>query len=88
MEQTKGYLRLEGKIWGLNNKEPFTNSAKRSLSFGLQSSKTNTNYVQVGDWINSPLNVKLKANSDDKVTELGEQEAIDFVKANFKDVVS
>ena len=85
MEQTKGYLRLEGKIWGLNNKEPFSNSVKRSLSFGLQSSKTNTNYVQVGDWKNSKLNVKLKANSDDEVTELNEQEAIDFVKSNFKD---
>jgi hypothetical protein len=85
MEQTKGYLRLEGKIWGLNNKEPFANSVKKSLSFGLQSSKTNTNYVQVGDWISSKLNVKIKANPDDEVTELGEQEAIDFVKANFKD---
>jgi len=85
MEQTKGYLRLEGKIWGLNNKEPFTNSVKRNLSFGLQSSTTNTNYVQVGDWSNSKLNVKLKANQDDEVTELNEQEAIDFVKGNFKD---
>lgn len=85
MEMTKGYLRLEGKIWGLNNKEPFANSVKKSLSFGLQSSKTNTNYVQVGDWISSKLNVKIKANPDDEVTELGEQEAIDFVKANFKD---
>lgn len=85
IQGTKGYLRLEGKIWGLNNKEPFTNSVKRNLSFGLQSSATNTNYVQVGDWSNSKLNVKLKANQDDEVTELNEQEAIDFVKANFKD---
>lgn len=85
IQGTKGYLRLEGKIWGLNNKEPFTNSVKRSLSFGLQSSKTNTNYVQVGDWISSKLNVKVKANSEDEVIELGEQDAIDFVKTNFKD---
>jgi|GEM_PF-3634970 len=85
MEQTKGYLRLEGKIWGLNNKEPFTNSVKRNLSFGIQSSKTNSNYVQVGDWKNTKLNVKLKSNTDDEVTELNEQDAIDFVKDNFKD---
>lgn len=85
IQGTKGYLRLEGKIWGLNNKEPFVNSVKRNLSFGLQSSKTNTNYVQVGDWINSKLNVKVKANPDDEVTELTEQEAIDFIKNNFKD---
>jgi hypothetical protein len=85
MEMTKGYLRLEGKIWGLDKKEPFANSFKRNLSFGLQSSSTNTNYVQVGDWINSKLNVKLKSNPDDEVIELNEQGAIDFVKENFKD---
>jgi hypothetical protein len=85
IEQTRGYLRLEGKIWGLNNKEPFANSYKRNLSFGLQSNKANTNYVQVGDWINSKLNVKVKADPEGEVVELGEQEAIGFIKENFKD---
>lgn len=85
MQQTKGYFRLEGKIWGLNNKEPYTNNVKRSLSFGLQSSKTNSNYVQVGDWQNSKLNVKIKSDSDGETEELNEQEAIDYIKNNFKD---
>lgn len=85
MEQTKGYFRLEGKIWGLNNKKLFENDSKRSLSFGIQSNKANSNYVQVGEWKNSKLNVKVKANSNDEVQELGEQEAIDFIKENFKD---
>ena len=85
MEQTKGYWRLEGKIWGLNNKKPFENSVKRNLSFGIQSSRTNTNYVQVGDWKNSKLNVKVKVNKDEEVKELSEQDAIDFIKENFKD---
>lgn len=86
MEQTKGYWRLEGKIWGLNNKNPYENDFRRSLSFGIQSSTTNSNYVQVGDWKNSKLNVKVKADANEKeITELNEQDAIDFIKQNFKD---
>lgn len=85
MEQTKGYFRVEGIIWGLNNKKPFENDSKKSLSFGIQSNKNNSNYVQVGEWKNTKLNVKVKANKGEEVQELGEQEAIDFIKENFKD---
>lgn len=85
MEQTKGYLRLEGKIWGLSNKEPYANDLKRSLSFGLQTAKDNSLFVQVGDWKNSTLNTKVKIDPNGEVEELNEQDAIDKIKANFKD---
>ena len=85
MEQTKGYFRLEGKIWGLNNKEPYTNDTKRNLSIGIQSSKTNSNYVQIGDWKNSKLNIKVKTTADGEVEEMNEQDAIQYIKDNFKD---
>lgn len=85
MEQTRGYFRLEGKIWGLNNKTPFETTVKRNLSFGIQSSKTNTNYVQVGDWKNSKLNVRLKFEGMEKAEEFNEQEALDHIMNTFKD---
>lgn len=85
MEQTKGYLRLEGKVWGLSNKEPYTNDSIRSLSFGLQTEKDNSLFVQVGNWKNSTLNTKVKINPNGEVEELNEQDAVDKIKANFKD---
>jgi len=85
MQQTKGYLRLEGKVWGLNNKEPYSNDLKRNLSIGIQSSKTNSNYVQIGDWKNSKLNIKIKTTAEGEVEEMNEQDAIQYIKDNFKD---
>lgn len=87
MEQTRGYFRVEGKIWGLANKNPFTNGtgSMRSLSFGIQSSKENSNFVQVGQWANSPLSVKVKAEGMEETFEIPEQEAIDYIKEHFKD---
>jgi hypothetical protein len=85
MEQTKGYLRLEGKIWGINNKKVYENDTKRSLSFGLQTAKDNSLFVQVGDWKNSTLNTKVKVDPNGEVEELNEQDAIDNIKDNFKD---
>lgn len=87
MEQTKGYLRLKGKIWGLNNKEPKTNDSgsMRSLSFRINTRKDNSLFLQVGKWSNSRLNVKVKGEGMDKVEELNEQEAIDKIMEIFKD---
>lgn len=87
IEQTKGYLRIKGKIWGLNNKEPFTNQTGsiRNLSFGIQSSKENSNYIQVGKWANSSLNIKYKSEDMEEVGEVAEQDAIPVIKGMFKD---
>ena len=87
IEQTKGYLRIKGKIWGLNNKEPFTNQTGsiRNLSFGIQSSKENSNYIQVGKWANSSLNIKFKSEDMEEVKEVAEQDAISEIKDVFKD---
>lgn len=87
MEQTKGYLRLKGKIWGLNNTEPKSNKTGsiRSLSFRINTSKENSLFLQVGKWANTNLNVKVKAEGMEEVEEINEQEAIEFIKASFKD---
>ena len=87
MEQTKGYFRLKGKIWGLNNKEPFTNETGtiRTLSIGIQSSKENSNYVQLGKWANRPMNIKYKVEGMEKAEEIDEQTAITNFKEMFKD---
>lgn len=87
MEQTKGYFRLKGKIWGLNNKEPFTNGTGtiRSLSIGIQSSRENSNYVQIGKFASGKLNVKIKGEGMEEVLEIPEQQAISKVKEIFKD---
>lgn len=87
MEQTKGYLRLKGKIWGLNNTEPKSNKTGsiRSLSFRINTSKENSLFLQVGKWANTNLNVKVKAEDMEEVKEINEQEAIEFIKASFKD---
>ena len=87
MEQTKGYFRLKGKIWGLNNKEPYTNATgtMRSLSIGIQSSKENSNYVQLGKFANGAMKIKYKSEGMEEVLEITEQEAINNFKEMFKD---
>ena len=85
MEQTKGYLRLKGKIWSLNNKEAKDNGVTKSLSFGLQTSKDNSLFLQVGEWKNTTLEVKIKAEGMEKTEEFNEQDAIDKIKELFKD---
>ena len=85
MENTKGYFTAKGKIWGLNEKEPMENSAVRMLSFGLQMSKDNSLFMQVGEWKNTTLNIKIKGEGMDKPEEVNEQDAIDEVKRTFKD---
>lgn len=87
MEQTKGYFRLKGKIWGLNNKEPYTNSTGtiRSLSIGIQSSKENSNYVQLGKFANGSMKIKYKSEGMEEVLEITEQEAVSNFKEMFKD---
>lgn len=85
MEQTKGYLRLKGKIWSLNNKEAKDNGVTKSLSFELQTSKDNSLFLQVGEWKNTTLEVKIKAEGMEKTEEFNEQDAIDKIKKLFKD---
>lgn len=86
VEQTKGYLKLKGKIWSLNNKDAKEfGDSKRLLSFGLQTSKDNSLFLQVGDWKNTPLNVKIKGEGMTAVEEVNEQAAIDRIKEIFKD---
>ena len=85
MENTKGYLSLKGKIWSLNNKEPRDFGATQSLSFGLQTSKDNSLFLQLGEWKNTTLNVKIKGSDSEKTEEINEQEAIKKVKELFKD---
>ena len=85
MEQTKGYLTVRGKIWGLNNKEPLENSATKFLSFGIQTKKDNSFFIQVGEWKNTTLNIKVRGKDMTEVEELNEQDAIDKIKEVFKD---
>lgn len=85
MEQTKGYLRLKGRIWSLNNKEAMDNGSVKNLSFGLQTAKDNSLFLQVGEWKNTTLNVKIKGEGMDEVEEINEQAAIDKIKEVFKD---
>jgi hypothetical protein len=85
MEQTKGYLRLKGRIWSLSNKEAKEFDSKKSLSFGLQTSKDNSLFLQVGEWKNTKLNVKIKGEGMTEVEEVNEQQAIDRIKELFKD---
>lgn len=85
MEQTKGYYRLEGKIWGLNNKEARDNGFVRDLTFRLQTNKTNSVFITVGQWKNTKMNVKIKSEGSDNVEEVNEQDAIDEIKKLFKD---
>lgn len=86
IEQTKGYLRVEGKIFGLNNKEAKEpNKAMRNLQFSVKTSKDNSIRVQVGQWRSSKLNVKIKAEGMEETIEVNEQEAISKIKELFKD---
>lgn len=85
MEITKGYLTVKGKIWSLNNKEPLENSATKFLSFGIQTSKDNSFFLQIGEWKNTTLNIKIKGLDMQEVEELNEQDAIDKIKEVFKD---
>ncbi|MBU3186549.1 hypothetical protein [Clostridium estertheticum] len=85
MEQTKGYFKAKGHIWNLDNKEAYTNSAVRSLSFGIQTDKDNTIFVQVGEWKNTTMRVKIKGAGMTEVEEINEQDSIDKIKELFKD---
>jgi hypothetical protein len=85
MEQTKGYLRLKGKILFLDKAVARGNSAKNNLSFAIKTSSDNTVPVQIGDWINSKLNVKIKSSDMEKVEEYAEQAAVNDIQNLFKD---
>ena len=85
MEMTKGYFRAKGLIWSLDNKEAYTNSAVRSLSFGIQTDKDNTIFVQVGEWKNTSMNIKLKGGDMTEVETVNEQDSIGRIKELFKD---
>jgi hypothetical protein len=85
MEHTKGYFSLKGKIWALNNKEPKENSATKFLSFGLQTEKDNSIFLQLGEWKNTTLNVKMKGSDSTETEEINEQDAIDRLQKSFKD---
>ena len=80
MEMTKGYFKAKGHIWNLDNKEAYTNSAVRSLSFGIQTDKDNTIFVQVGEWKNTTMRVKVKGQGMTEVEEINEQDSIDKIK--------
>lgn len=85
MEQTKGYFSVEGKIWNLNNKEAKDNGVVNFLSFGLQTAKDNSLFLQVGEWKNTTLTVKIKGEGMEKAEEVNEQDAISRIKELFKD---
>lgn len=85
MEQTKGYTGLHGKIWGLNNKEAKDNGTTRYISFGLQTAKDNSIFIQVGKFKDTKLNVKMKNADTEKAEEYNEADAVDVIKTMFKD---
>lgn len=85
VQQTKGWLSLRGKIFGLDSKDPYENDYKRSLGFGIKTSKDNTIFVQVGEWLNSKMTVKLKGEGMEETVDVSEQDAIDEIKGLFKD---
>ena len=84
IEETKGFLAIRGKIFGLDNKEAFENDYKRSLSFGINTSKDNGIFVTVGGWKNSALTVNVKGEGMEKAVKVTEQEAIDEIQGLFK----
>lgn len=84
MQQTKGYQKLRGKIYGLN-KEVYDNGVTRSLTLRIKTDKENSLLVQVGKWKNSKLNIKIKGDGMEKAEEFNEQEAIDKIKELFKE---
>lgn len=85
MENTKGYFSVKGKIWSLSNKEAKDFGLTKNLSFGIQTSKDNSLFIQVGEWKNTKLNVKIKSEGMEKTEEINEQDAIDKIKEEFKD---
>lgn len=85
MENTKGYFSVKGKIWSLNNKEAKDFGLTRNLSFGIQTSKDNSLFLQVGEWKNTTLNIKVKGEGMTDVLEVNEQDAIEKIKEVFKD---
>lgn len=87
MEQTKGYLRLKGKVWGLDKAEAKVNETGsiRSLSFRINTEEDNSLFIQVGKWANTSLTIKVKGDGMEKVEEFNEQNAINKIKEVFKD---
>ena len=85
VQETRGFLKCKGKIWSIDNKEAYTNDYVRSLSFGIQTDKDNTIFVQVGEWKNTKMNVKIKGQGMDEVEEINEQDSIGRIKELFKD---
>ncbi|MBK5242147.1 hypothetical protein [Clostridium sp.] len=85
MQETRGYFSTKCRLWNLSNKEAKDFGVKRFLSFGIQTCKDNSLFVQVGEWKNTKLNIKLKAEGETEVTSLNEQEAIEKIMGSFKD---
>lgn len=85
VQETRGYYGIKGVIWGLNKAKIQENGVKRSISFPVQTSRDNTIYVQLGDWKNSKLNVKMRNENMEEVEEFNEQIAVTKLQSMFRD---
>lgn len=84
VEQTKGYYKIRGEIYGVS-KEPYENNSSRTLNLTLKTAEGNRVGIKVGKWLNSSLTLKMKCEGMDEAVELNEQEAIDEIRASFNE---
>lgn len=85
IEQTKGYVFLLGKVFGIDKKEPNVTDYKSTLKIRIKTSKDNTVFATVGGWNNSPMKCKLKAKGMDKAEEFLTSETPEILADYFKD---
>lgn len=85
IEQTKGYVFLVGKVFGIDGKEPRKNEYKNTLNIRVNTSKDNSVFATVGGWNNSPLSVKFKAQGMEQADEVPVSEAAEILQDYFHD---
>lgn len=85
MEQTKGFLNFEGKLYGIEKPSIRENAYTKTLTLRLNTNKDNSLFLLVGNWKTTKLNIKLKNEVEGEVSEVNEQAAIDKILTMFKD---
>lgn len=85
LNQTKGYVFMTGKVYGIDNKEPKKTEYKTSLNIRLNTTKDNSIFFTVGGWNNSPMSVKLKAQGMEQADEIPMGEVAEVLQDYFHD---
>ena len=86
LEQTRGYLKIKGSIFGLDSCHFYENDYTKTMRFGVMTSSLNSNMLTFKYWFDgNSLEVIIKRNKFDKPYKYTKSDVHDKLKETFKD---